>query len=102
MLCRCSELYFYYMVKHFKIKLTGRVQGVWFRGSMQKKAREFGLFGFVKNKPDGTVYAEIEGEEVVLHELINWCRKGPELAIVRNVEIEEGELVGFNSFDIFR
>ena len=99
---RCSELYFNKMVKHFKIKISGRVQGVWYRGSMQKKARELGLSGFVKNEPNGTVYAEVEGEENILKELIKWCEKGSELAIVKNVEFEEGEIVNYNSFDIFR
>ena len=43
-----------------------------------------------------------EGEEIILQELINWCRKGPELAVVKNVEIEEGEIRDFKSFDILR
>lgn len=78
------------------------MQGVWYRGSMQRKARELGIMGVVKNKPDGCVYAEAEGEEVVLQELINWCQKGPELALVIKVEIEEGEVENYNSFDILR
>ena len=90
------------MVKHFKIKITGRVQGVWYRGSMQKKARGLNLTGFTRNVKDGSVYAEAEGEESILNELIDWCKKGPELAIVERVEVEEGAIVGYSSFDILR
>ena len=90
------------MVKHFKIKITGRVQGVWYRGSRQKQARGLNLTGFTRNVKDGSVYAEAEGEESILNELIDWCKKGPELAIVERVEVEEGAIVGYSSFDILR
>ena len=102
MLHRCSEFYFNQMVKHFKIKITGSVQGVWYRGSMQKKAQDLGLYGIVKNEPDGSVYAEAEGEEIILEALVAWCEKGPELALVKNVEITEGEIKGYHSFDVLR
>lgn len=78
------------------------MQGVWYRGATQKKAKELGIVGFVKNEMDGSVYAELEGEENKLRELIDWCKKGPELAIVKKVETEEGNLQGFISFDILR
>ena len=90
------------MIKHYKIKITGRVQGVWYRGSAQKKAKALGIKGFVKNEPDGSVYAEAEGEEVILKEFIDWCNEGPELASVKNVEINEGSVNNFNSFEILR
>ena len=102
MLHRCSELHFYEMVKCFKIKISGKVQGVWYRGSMQKKARALGLVGIVKNEQDGSVYAEVEGEEIILQEFIIWCKKGPELAVVKKVEIKEEEINNYTSFDILR
>jgi acylphosphatase len=69
---------------------------------MQKKARELGLCGFVKNESNGSVYAEVEGEENILYELIAWCNKGPELASVDNVEVQEGAILSFQSFDVLR
>ncbi len=90
------------MVKHCKIRITGRVQGVWYRGSMQKKARELGINGFVRNEPDGSVYAEAEGEEGAVNQLVEWCKKGSELSVVKKVEAVDGELKNYRSFDILR
>lgn len=78
------------------------MQGVWYRGSMQNKARELNLTGFVKNEQDGSVYAEVEGEETIVHQLIDWCKVGPELATVKNVEFSEGEIIQYKSFNILR
>jgi acylphosphatase len=51
------------MKKHFNIRISGRVQGVFFRASTKAKAEELGISGFVQNEPDGSVYIEAEGEE---------------------------------------
>ena len=88
--------------KHCKIKVTGKVQGVWFRGSTQRKARELGLCGFVQNEPDGSVYAEVEGPTEVVDAFIEWCRLGPELARVDGVETAEGEYQDFTTFEVRR
>jgi len=90
------------MKKHFKIKITGRVQGVWYRASTERKAKELGLCGFVKNEPDGSVYAEAEGTDEQLKKLINWCKSGPPLAKVDSVNIEQGEVLDFNDFEVKR
>ena len=49
-------------MQHLNIFISGRVQGVFYRDTMRQKARELGVTGFVMNKPDGSVYAEAEGE----------------------------------------
>jgi acylphosphatase len=90
------------MVKHFNLKITGRVQGVWYRASARRKAEELGLCGFVKNLPDGGVYAEAEGPEDRLQAFVRWCWDGPELANVANVEVKEGEVQGFERFEVER
>ena len=90
------------MKKHFKIKITGRVQGVWYRASTERKAKELGLCGFVKNEPDGSVYAEAEGTDEQLKKLINWCKSGPPLAKVDSVNIEQGEVLDFTDFEVKR
>jgi acylphosphatase len=90
------------MEKHFNLSITGKVQGVWYRGSAQRKARDLGLRGFVRNLPDGSVYAEAEGPEENLASFVAWCRHGPELARVEKVEVEEGPLKGFGHFEVVR
>ncbi len=88
-------------MKHVKLHIHGRVHGVFFRDSACKKAGELGLSGFVRNDPDGAVYIEAEGEDGSLGEFISWCKDGPPMAKVSEVEIEEdSELVGFRGFKI--
>jgi len=90
------------MKKHLNLKVSGRVQGVWYRASTERKANELGICGFVQNESNGNVYIECEGTEEQLNLLIAWCKKGPPLANVSNIKIENGELVGFDSFSIKR
>ena len=86
------------MIKHFDITIQGQVQGVWFRDSTQKEAKQLGINGFVRNEPDGSVYVEAEGEPDKLDELVKWCYTGPERAVVANVDVSEGDLKHFNEF----
>ena len=80
----------------------GRVQGVWYRASTERKAKELGVLGFVQNEPNGDVYIECEGTEAQLKSLVSWCEKGPPLAKVTGVQIENGEVIGFENFSIKR
>jgi acylphosphatase len=84
------------------IKVSGRVQGVWFRASTKKEADRLGISGFVRNEADGDVYLEAEGEEAVLENLVDWLWQGPPNARVENVHFEEGEKKDFSGFDITR
>jgi acylphosphatase len=85
---------------HKKILIEGSVQGVGFRYSTRKVAYEFGINGFVRNLPDGSVYIEAEGSEVQMEEFIKWCRNGPARARIHSVSIENGTLVHFSDFVI--
>ncbi|MCH8214658.1 MAG: acylphosphatase [Proteobacteria bacterium] len=85
--------------KLFKITVSGRVQGVFYRDSARQTAQELGIAGFVRNQPDGTVYIEAEGEEKYLRELVRWCRRGPQWAHVESVEVEKGEPAGYTEFE---
>jgi len=85
--------------KLFKITVSGRVQGVFFRDTARQAAQGLGITGFVRNQPDGTVYIEAEGEEKSLKELVRWCRRGPKWAQVESVEVEEGEPAGYTGFE---
>ena len=90
------------MLKRYKLTIRGRVQGVWFRGSAQRKARELGVNGFVKNMPDGSVYAEAEASEEALRAFVNWCRTGPELARVESVDVQAVPSLGSQDFEVLR
>jgi acylphosphatase len=67
--------------------IRGRVQGVWYRGSMQEEARRLHVAGWVANERDGSVVAEIEGEQTAVDALVAWAHQGPPGARVNGVEI---------------
>jgi acylphosphatase len=90
------------MQKHFNIKVSGRVQGVFFRASTKKEADALGIYGFVKNEPDGSVYIEAEGDENMLRDFATWCKHGPPSAAVQHCDVSEGALQHYRSFEIKR
>jgi acylphosphatase len=69
-----------------RVRVSGRVQGVFFRDSTREKAQELGLSGYVKNNPDGDVEALFEGPKEAVEEMVRWCGQGPPHASVENVE----------------
>ncbi|MEW6727038.1 acylphosphatase [Desulforudis sp. 1088] len=69
-----------------EVRITGKVQGVYFRWATQQEARQRGLTGWVRNNPDGSVSALFEGEEEQVAEMLKWCRSGPPAARVDKVE----------------
>lgn len=87
-------------MKHYNLTIEGRVQGVWYRGSAREKAMQLNIVGYAKNMPDGSVFIEAEGEDIDLADFIAWCRKGPQMAVVESVNIEDGELKNYTNFDI--
>ncbi|MCB0489004.1 MAG: acylphosphatase [Cyclobacteriaceae bacterium] len=87
---------------HLSIRVSGKVQGVFYRASTRDKARSLGICGFVKNETDGSVYIEAEGDKEKLDQLVAWCKQGPPNAQVENVETTEGKLKNFDQFDIKR
>jgi len=84
------------------IKIRGKVQGVNFRYYTTLEARKLGLTGTVENLDDGSVLVKAEGELSSIETLIRWCWKGPLLARVDMVDVEEIPVSGFNSFVIVR
>jgi acylphosphatase len=82
-----------------RLRITGRVQGVWYRGATEAEARRLGVAGWVRNLPDGSVEAVIEGEPATVRALVAWCRTGPPGARVQDVseqpEPADDELIGF-------
>jgi acylphosphatase len=81
------------------VLVSGRVQGVWFRGTTCEEARALGLTGWVRNRRDGRVEAVFEGEERSVRRIVAWCHKGPPSARVESVEMDWQEPTG--EFDRF-
>lgn len=75
--------------KHLAI--SGRVQGVGFRFYMERKARELGITGWVRNRRDGSVESVVQGDPGAVETLIEWARRGPPSAVVSAVKISDGE-----------
>jgi len=84
-----------------RLLVTGRVQGVFYRASLQCEARRLRVAGWVRNRRDGAVEAEAEGAPDAVRELVAWARLGPPGAAVRDVTVtplavrgaEEGDFV---------
>jgi acylphosphatase len=88
------------MKQAFAVTLNGRVQNVGFRFATVEKAQEMGVKGFVKNKPDGTVYIEAEGESEDLNRFLEWCKEGPPAAKVKEADKQEIPIQEFTSFHV--
>jgi acylphosphatase len=78
--------------------VRGQVQGVFFRDTIRRKARETGVAGWVKNRPDGTVEAVFEGAPSAVEQMVNVCREGPPQAIVDQMECIEEPVEGLSNF----
>jgi acylphosphatase len=72
--------------KRIHLVVRGRVQGVYFRASAQREARQLGLTGYVKNRNDGAVELVAEGEEDQVKDFLAWSQHGPSTAVVERVE----------------
>lgn len=72
------------------LKISGRVQGVWYRDSMCLEAQRLGVTGWVRNRHDGSVEALVQGPEAAVADIIAWTRQGPPDAKVDKVEIRDG------------
>lgn len=81
--------------------IAGRVQGVFFRLETQRAAERHGVFGWVRNKRDGNVEAVFEGNEKNVLSVLEWCKQGPPIAKVTNVEVGWEDYTGeFSGFEI--
>jgi acylphosphatase len=90
------------MTAHKVIRIRGTVQGVSFRYYAAEEARRLRLCGFIRNEPDGSVYAEAEGPLPHIEQFIYWAREGPRGALVEHIEVTEGTPKGYGGFSIRR
>ena len=82
-----------------RVVVSGKVQNVWFRDSCRAEALARDVVGWVRNCPDGSVEAVLQGTPQAVEEMISWCRLGPPRARVDKVEVREepvGNEVGFS------
>ncbi|HHJ80379.1 MAG TPA: acylphosphatase [Candidatus Tenderia electrophaga] len=79
--------------------ISGRVQGVWYRGSTQQQARRLGVKGYARNLTDGSVEVMACGPDEKIDELRNWLQQGPSNAKVDAIMAEEIEFRDLNSFE---
>jgi acylphosphatase len=82
--------------------VSGRVQGVGFRFFAERAARKAGVFGWVRNLPDGRVETVVEGSDDAVERYLDEIRKGPLGARVTDVVVEERQPERFESFEITR
>lgn len=75
-------------MKEALLKVTGRVQGVFFRSNAKDAALSLGLRGYAKNMPDGSVEILLQGAEEAILSFIEWAKEGPPASTVSNVETD--------------
>ena len=84
----------------YRVLISGRVQGVFFRDSCRRLAEQHGVAGWVRNLPDGRVEAVFEGPAEAVRRLVDWAHTGPRLAVVADVAIHPEPPEGLATFHI--
>ncbi len=82
------------------VRVSGRVQGVFYRAFTKDKARELGVKGWVRNIPGGGVEAVLEGERQKVGELLRLMKSGPAGSMVLGMEFSELECKNYEDFTI--
>jgi len=82
------------------VVVSGRVQGVFFRDSVRRRAEAAGVAGWVRNTREGTVEAVFEGDPQAVDELVEFCRHGPSGAEVASVDVVGEEPEGLSRFNV--
>jgi acylphosphatase len=81
------------------LQITGRVQGVGFRYSMQCEAARIGVHGWVRNRRDGSVEALVQGNDEAIAAITDWARRGPPGAQVTGLSVSEAVPENSTSFE---
>ncbi len=80
--------------------VSGRVQGVWYRETCRRQAQRLGVAGVVRNRPDGRVEIDAEGDRPAVDELLSWAREGPPQARVVTLAVEDLDPIGARGFRV--
>lgn len=84
-----------------RVVVHGQVQGVFFRAATRDHAQQLGVTGWVRNNPDGTVEAHLEGDADAVADLEAWIREGgPRRASVTDLDVTEDETTGATAFEV--
>jgi len=83
-----------------RVRVIGLVHGVFFRVGMAAVAIDNGVTGWVRNSPDGSVEALLEGEEGAVEKVVAWARRGPPRARVDSVKVEKANVRNLRGFRI--
>jgi acylphosphatase len=87
-------------VVRYRVFVSGRVQGVFFRDACRQIAEEHGVSGWVRNLPDGRVEAVFEGTRDDVQKLVDWTRHGPRQAAVADVWVRQEQPEGLDTFQV--
>jgi acylphosphatase len=87
-------------VTRARVRVSGRVQGVFFRVETRDRARSLGLAGWVRNCPDGSVEAVFEGDPERVESMVDWMRRGPSRASIEHVDVAWEEPAGEQGFAV--
>lgn len=82
------------------VRIEGKVQGVWFRAWTERTAKEQGLSGWVRNRPDGSVQALFSGPGEAVERMLDACRTGPPLARVTEVTADPADPPDRSGFSV--
>ena len=80
------------------VVVSGRVQGVGFRYTLEREAGAAGVTGWARNTPEGTVEAVLEGPPTAVEGVLRWMRRGPRDAVVTGVDVTEVAPQGLTGF----
>lgn len=86
----------------FHLLISGKVQGVFFRETSRRLAEKLDIKGWIKNTLDGKVEALVTGDTRDLNDFVNFCKTGPESAIVDEIKVSKHEIINFKKFEIIR
>ena len=96
-------LFTFVFMKSYKIEVSGRVQGVFFRYYTKQTAEKLGLLGTVQNQPDGSVLIYVQGNDKEMDEFIKWCHQGSPPSKVDTVEVSDWPpSIEYHDFQIIR
>ncbi len=84
----------------YRVLISGRVQGVFFRDTCRRVAQQHGVNGWVQNLPDGKVEAVFEGPDEDVRRLVEWSRQGPRSAVVEDVRVQTEPPEGISGFQV--
>jgi acylphosphatase len=87
-------------MKTIRIRISGTVQGVFFRKFIKEKADELNVRGFVRNLEDGNVEVIVEGRDERVNEMLEACKKGSPHSEIKNIQFQELKHQGFEGFKI--